>query len=176
MILDNYWKYLAAVEDSRNNIATDTIRYPGIKNTSGTTFGVTTGAQYFSTRVDQMNHNLIVRSNTSIRVGTGDTEVTAGDYNLANDITASLSNVQNSQTITTNEEGKLITTYTLSATNNTANTITLKEVGIYKSSIWGATNDTGLTNNCFFARKLLDTPLEVPVGTSFTMTFNWSEG
>lgn len=175
MILSNYHKYLTAIQDSTNSISENTVRYPGIKNTSGTAFGVTTGSQYFSSRVDEMNVNLITRKNTFVRVGTGDTAVTADDYNLDNDVTTSLSSVTNSQTISTDENGKLVITYIFSGVNNSGNALTIKEVGIYKSGIWGATNDTGNKNSCFFARKLLDTPIEVPNGTTLTLTFQWEE-
>lgn len=176
MILNNYYKYLAAVGDTSNSINTDIIRYPGIKNVAGSTFGITVGSNYFSSRVNQMNINLNVRKNTFVRVGTGTTEVTKEDYNLANDVTTSFSSIQNTQTISTDENGKLVITYIFSGVNNSGNSITIIEAGIYKSSIWGATNETGLTNNAFFARKVLDEPITVPNGTTLTLTFQWEEG
>lgn len=174
MILNNYWKYLAVMYNSNNVVNEYGGQNTGVKNTSGTTFSITTGTSY-SAYYGQLNINLYPRKNTFVRVGTGDTAVTADDYNLDNDVTASLSNVANSQNIVVNDEGKLITTYIFSATNNTGNALTIKEVGIYKAGIWGGSNGSEPTNSCFFARKVLDNPIVVPTGSSFTVNFVWEE-
>lgn len=175
MILNNYWKYLAVMFNSNNLVQTEIIKNTGVRNTSGVSFGITAGSSYYTNYINELSVNLYPRKNTTVRVGTGDTAVTADDYDLANDVTNALSNVTNSQNLVVNDEGKLITTYLFSATNNTGNELTIKEVGIHKANIWGGSNGSEPKNSCFLARKILDNPITVPNGTSFTVNFVWEE-
>lgn len=97
-------------------------------------------------------------------VGTNDAEVTENDYTLG-DI-STLSAVDNT-TITRSiiDDGYYMTiTRTL---KNTANTdITIKEMGLVKSV--SANSSTRV--KYLFAREVLDTPLVVPAGNSFTVS------
>ena len=57
----------------------------------------------------------------------------------------------------------------INATNNTSNSVTIKEVGITKTLY------NGSWLQVLLARKVLDTPITVAAGGSFTLPLQWIE-
>lgn len=97
----------------------------------------------------------------TIFVGTGDTTVTADDYKLDTPITLSVTSAQCTQ----NSDGSTVTLRTF--TNNTSENVIIKEIGLY---LFRYTKD-GATPIIMLGRKVLSTPVTIPVGASYTFTW-----
>lgn len=103
-------------------------------------------------------------------VGTGDTEPTTADLKLAEDVTTQLEFVGG--TARNNQGGASDTLMVVTATykNATGSPVTIKEVGIGKTyrAYFGS-------NVCIvYARAVLETPVTMGVGESFTFTYDIS--
>lgn len=169
MILDNYWKFLQATQQGSSS--TTYAPNTGVRRLDGNaTWILSTISPANQQQALYCFNNKATKDNTGIRVGSGSTAPEGTDYCLESDLTSSITNVVNSHTLTV-EDGKLKTTYTMSASNNTTSTITISEVGIYKNYY----DDTNSLKTCLFARKLLDTPIEVPAYSGFVINFVWEE-
>ena len=97
----------------------------------------------------------------TIFVGTGDTAVTADDYKLYTPVTLSVVSAQCTQ----NSDGTVITLRTF--TNNTVEDVVIKEIGLY---LFRYTYG-GSTPIVMIGRKVLSTPVTIPVGASYTFTW-----
>lgn len=103
-------------------------------------------------------------------IGTGDTAPTTADLKLAEDVTTQMEFVGG--TAQNNSGGASDTLMVVTATykNTTGSPITIKEVGIGKSyrPYYGA-------NVCIvYTRAVLETPVTMGVGESFTFTYDIS--
>ena len=105
-----------------------------------------------------------------IAVGTGDTEPTASDYNLESLISYTDMPVSSS-TVGVTANGTKQFTYVLN--NSTANTIIVKEMGIYlRSSYTEIGTITPLC--CLLGREVLDEPVTVLPNQTATFTYEFS--
>lgn len=172
MILNNYWSFAAYVGTHNMTWMKYTDSVSGAKNTSGDTVTMIAGPNQNSGEwVEKASEDYALRKNLGAIVGAGTTEPTADDYALANDITNSISNFSCSVS-TANDGGKLSTVVTITGVNNTANSITISEIGIYKNYY----ADSGFNfERCLFIRHILDTPKTVASGSGFSLTFEWTE-
>lgn len=143
-------------------------------------YTITTATNSFTDELTTYNWNNVVMGTTSdqyvtfdlqasgfvIFVGTGDTPVTAEDYKL--DAPISL-NVMNASCIQ-NSDGTVVITRTF--TNNTSNEVVIKEKGLYIfSNKYNPTRPaTHATPIVMIGRKVLDTPVTIPVGASYAFT------
>lgn len=93
-------------------------------------------------------------------VGIGDTEPTVEDYALANQVVLDTVSFQ-----CTNSNGTLFPTVTHTMTNNSGGTLVITEIGLY----------IGIYSNtkpCLLGRKLLETPVTMENGQSYTFQYN----
>ncbi len=93
-------------------------------------------------------------------VGIGDTEPTEEDYCLANQVVLDTVSFQ-----CTNSGGTLFPTVTHTMTNNSGGTLVITEIGLY----------IGIYSNtkpCLLGRKLLETPVTMENGQSYTFQYN----
>lgn len=93
-------------------------------------------------------------------VGIGTTEPTENDYTLANQVVLTSVSFQ-----CTNSNGTLLPTVTHTMTNNSGGTLIITEIGLY----------IGVYNNklpCLLGRKLLDTPVTMEDGETYTFQYN----
>lgn len=169
MITNNYYKLKAVV--SANVIPPSTSQtFPAnLTDISGNiNLGVygdaNPGHATFSTE------NWALRTRLSMRVGNGNTEPTFDDYCLDSDCNSWLSNIQT--TVNTGYEGNVIKTVITMSAINGVNELVIKEVGVFKGVY-----ESGLVNHdILLVRELLEQPLTVPPGGSFSLTFAWEEG
>ena len=178
MLLKNFWRVFRIVNTNTLLVQNSTNPAPGIvsgyKDISGNTasckyaYGVRFNAWSY-TQYGASNALASILSGCSSVVGSSDTEVSPDDYCLANDITSSFANVQN--TVTWSDVGddfNMIISFT--GTNSTDSDITIREVGIKKSvcASANATLDQGSFNNVstvlLIGRMVLDTPVVVHAG------------
>lgn len=108
------------------------------------------------------------------RLGSGTNNVTFTDYCLGNDITSSLSNVNLVNTINMGDNG-IERTFTITGNNNTNSDITITEVGITITVIYGtAPTSTNNADLMIFKHKL-DEPITVPSGQGFNIVLQTTE-
>ena len=175
MILNNYLKLKACVSQ---NMA---------PNTTPTTFPINMvdingvnnrGCYGFSSPNDFFNtDNWALMKGLKLRLGTGTTEPTLNDNALVDDVTGSFTNIQT--TVNTGcEDNKIKTVITMSATSNSANEITIREVGVTKSVCYNYASGTSWPFqfvDVMMVRELLEEPIVVPARASFSITFAWEE-
>lgn len=94
-------------------------------------------------------------------VGTGDTEVTETDYKLSSSIALSVTNASCKH----NADGT--TTVTRTFLNNTENEVIIKELGLYVFKYYNSETSYAV----MLGRKVLTTPVLIPVGASYTFTW-----
>lgn len=177
MILRNYWEALRlyVAEATEDDIATSFINHE-LKALSGSAASINhytsfTVNQYYTPNA--LRNMDLRKTNFEMRVGSGTATPTATDYALGNDITSYFSNtsLQVDSISTTNG---LQTTYIFSGTNNTNSDLTITEIGLAKKFL--ATDNTTSGSVCLLTKDLLDSPITVAAGDSFTLTFEWIEG
>ena len=110
-------------------------------------------------------------NDTRIVLGDSDTPVTVDDYALGNDITSSLSFVSGITGPTRTAKSDF-PSITAAFKNNTANAITVKEVGVMTGYNF---NNSSQTGQCLIARKLI-TPVTIQPGESYAFTYSMSLG
>ena len=110
-------------------------------------------------------------------MGTGNTEVDADDYCLANDVSSSFSNLTASynEVVSNDTDGipnaKIV--FSIAGVNSSADSITIKEIGLCKNIIFYTAGNS--QQNVLFVRHILDTPITVAAGDSFTLPLQWIE-
>lgn len=105
-----------------------------------------------------------------IAIGTGTTEVLPQNWKLAQDITSSLN-----PNITTNvgsDDRGIRVVSTISGTNTLSSSVTITEVGVYKN-IYSDCYNAVKNEKCLFVRHLLDEPITLASGESYSFTFEW---
>ena len=171
MVLANYWKYLQGISAKHYTVGEGMIEAStGCKATDGTTnMSILIGSNGYS---DKLSQNLAPRENIKFIVGTGNTAPTAADYALASDVSSSFTDYQANFVFTT-ENGSYDMIATVSGMNNTADDITISEVGLEKG-VYDQLEQ--MSKYVLFVRELLATPVTVPAGGNFAFVFKWSEG
>lgn len=126
---------------------------------------------YSGTTALGMNYSL--HKNLIPKLGTGNTPVTAEDYCLSNNVTSSFSNLTAvlSEVVSVDTDGipnaKIV--MSISGVNTSGSSVTIKEVGLSKNmDLLGA-------HEILFVRHILDTPITVAAGDSFTLPLQWIE-
>ena len=110
-------------------------------------------------------------------VGSGNTAAEATDYELDADETSNFTSVTDVITFGVDSEGHLTATIQWSGMNNTANDITIKEVGLVKTlynaasaSISSASDATAKA--CLIGRFILTSPVTIAAGDSGTVLYS----
>ena len=172
MILNNYWIFVGFMLKDYDVL--DNRYYNiGLLDTGGVDFAIPLGIRTDYGNPQYAINNHLPRLDLHVAVGSGTTEPTPYDYNLANDRSGSF--VTYSESVVTQANGSTITSIaTASGVNMSGNSITITELGIYKL-MYGGQYGTGARPKVFFIRHLLDEPKVVPHGESFSLTFEWVE-
>ena len=170
MVLNNYWKAVQLLGSlgSNGNISS------GMVKTNGSGLGnVITGLN----GTDGSGRYRLRTQNVSVIVGKGTGTVSASDYDLFDDCTASISNFSYANQLNATDDG-LSQVFTLGGNNNTKNDITITEVGIVKRYQGGyeiSGQDVSEWNDVLFVKMLLSAPVTVPAGGSFQLSVKWEE-
>ena len=122
-------------------------------------------------------------SNIGLWIGSGNTEVTPDDWKLANDVTSSFSSISrssNRSVINVDGVSKIQVTCTFNGVNNTSDPITIREIGMSKAYARESNQriyvDMGEAYRTLYIREVLDAPVTVPSGSTFTCTLTWVIG
>ena len=97
------------------------------------------------------------------------------DYTIETDETSNFSNYN--VTVNSNvDNGKLVTTITISGINISGSDITISELLLYRTIYyWDWSYLSPMKKPVAVVHALLDTPLTVESGKGFTLTFEWGE-
>ncbi len=173
MILSNYLKLMEVISNYGAIDTTKTVDTTIVDTTGSNINKFLLGNSGSGNRV-AAGKNKAIRFETTIVIGTGDTEVDFDDYSLANDITSMILNATQTH-VTAFEDEQFKTQYTLTGSNTTGNTFTVKEVGIIKPMYYLDNSNYLNSTNVLLARRLLDSPITVEDNGSFMVTFQWNE-
>lgn len=151
----------------------DTSRYDYVITTATNSF-TNEQTKYNWKGVFTTNSNKITStSNRQLRfngfvlfVGTGETAEVASDYQLKTPVELSVTNA--SCTHTAYNQTLVKRTFQ----NNTANAVTVKEVGLYLFAHQGSSTETDFYPIVMLGRKVLDVPVTLEVGDTYTFTYN----
>lgn len=166
MILSNYWKWLNAIltidpylsdGNSHDNV--------GMKDLSGNNVTST-----FSS--DDARRPWSARSfnNGGVRLGSGNAEITVNDYAMSSDITDNIDDLNYTVNSAGTDEG-LSRTIAISGINNTANNMTITEVGYYINNY----DYNNTTYKVLMAKVKLTEPVIVATGGNFLINVEWLE-
>ena len=174
MILKNYWLIKGYTAQNAPIIAQNGSQVSiGLIDTDGNSVGFCNGWSQSSMHV--VAQNWVSMYELNAMVGSGTTDPTDSDYTIEDDETSNFSNYNVTVNSNTND-GKLITTITVTGINASANNVTISELLIYRSVLyWDYSYLTPKPKSVALIRALLDTPLTVESGKGFTLTFEWGE-
>lgn len=171
MILNAYWQIMNDImteaDDSGNKSET-------VKGTDGNDVSYPIKCNNSGYKMQYFIENTNMKGDVSFRVGTGNTEPAADDYEMANDVTDSLTGTSLTVNHVMGEDGAKVV-YTFSASNQTGDSLTISEVGIVKTLKNGESSSPS-RGDVLIARDILDTPVTVPSGSGFVLTYEWTEG
>ena len=154
MLTKNYKKWLTHVTGDKVNTR---INYKFVDGTEATT------TMANSTSLGFRDDILTTQTSTStLYVGTGTTSASAEDFKLENIVETNLTAVS-AHVYMTDDNLLLEKIFTYSG----AETIAITEIGLYKKVV---ITSSGAYKNLCFAREVLNTPIMVTNGDTFTVT------
>ena len=173
MVLRNYWiafsNLVCKYDDSIGNKTSSENLY----TIAGGSYQILIGGNNDSQRIDTFKNAQLKTRNISFQFGSGTTAPSYTDYALETDITNSISNISFTTDSSASSEGAK-TTYIITGVNSSNSSITISEIGLCKNFY---TSYNRLLDVPFMlVREVLDTPITVAAGDSFTLTFEWVEG
>lgn len=174
MILNNYWNLFAGISKITPTIRDNRVSDFSLRDFNNDPVLVTTAFYYSFGPADTMINNWNPRSWLSVRIGSGDTEPTVGDYKLATDITSSIADY-NYELDTTSSGAKIKTLVIVSGTNNQSSAITIREIGVVKTVETADSGNSSQPKDILVVRYLLENPVTVQPYQGFDLTFEWVE-
>ena len=173
MVLNNYW--LIKTYTEVNTMVSNTYNVTlGTIDMGGTNRSIYINVGTGSASATFMNHAVparCIKADLRAVLGTGTTAPQSNNYALETDVSSSFSDLSTSCS-TSSDGSSEVTTITITGTNNTANDITISEIGLYKNLVYNSTGDTGAF---LLVREVLAEPFTVLAGSTFTKTFTWTE-
>ncbi len=171
MILKNYWNYRTAVENKtfRNGESYSEL-VTGAKMINGNDvilLAAASGGYY------QYGEDYSLRTQLTLRVGSGDTAPADTDYALENDVTNNISDYQ-VNVLTSSDDNSYKTIITASGMCNSENGLTIREIGVGKS-FHNKSMPTQIDGPTLFIRHILDEPITLVYGDRFSLVFEWDE-
>ena len=166
MMLNNFANWRAWIDKNPTN---GSIGIPdtsiGVKNISGQ------NAPINFIQNNNSSKNWSMRTDLSVQLGSGTTEVTPNDYFL--DTVISDGNFSNLALAVSASggSGKIETVFTITGVNSSNATQNITEIAIIKK-LYYSNNSSNLV---MIMRGLLSEPLSVPSGEGFTINYKWDE-
>lgn len=181
MLLNNYWKYLKAINGNAVDNSDYMIKNLDLVNTSGNTVSELTAMVYRTSHVSG-TENYRIRSNMSpffqnisMVVGTGTAAPAGNDYALGNQIREIYSyDTGWNAAYSVGANGGVVCTFTGKIKNYSSDPITITEVGLKKSLIHIAINGSTTSetyDTILLTRDLLETPITLQEDETATITY-----
>ena len=109
------------------------------------------------------------------RLGSGTTEPDPTDYVLENEFTSSLTDVTMVTSVAADND-ILKTVMVISGRNATDTEFTINEIGISKKlNYYNGSWTNPSTKDVLILRQILEAPVVIPAGGSFSITVEWDE-
>ena len=180
MILNNYWNYYKNSQEQGfyQSYGAYYLRddFDCLSMVDGEPLRVCIGGYGLGSDTERDNSvkQFLPLANLDAVVGTGSTAATKSDYQLVNDVTASLYNVSTAIDVTVDQDG-IHVIVTISGTNTTGSSMTISEIGIYKKVFSQIYEVSTPTEKVLFIRHLLTSPKSVGNNETFSLTLEWVE-
>ena len=171
MVLKNYYEFLRHLCSYPTQLAPSTSLVKDLNNANlaGIYYPVGGGSTYLQPDM----RSRIPKSALDILIGTGDTAPTYNDYSLENaGSLASVSTNISFDVISENNVIKFRTLITKSVNNNTQDTVTIKEIGVYKRVY---TTSEASSQNILISREILSEPIVIEPNGEATFVFYFDE-
>lgn len=162
MILNNYWQYLKVMMES--GVTENTNMQTSMKKIGG-------NLAYYNPYY--ASNNTQITQGGGVRLGTGTNTYTADDYELAEDITSSISSL-NFTYASAAEDDKLRRIITITGANSTNDSIVITEAAFTKGMQY-VSGGYIRTDEVMFNIAKLETPVTVPPANSFVIVLEWDE-
>ena len=162
MLNENYRKFIGGILGGKTDVVLTPYAY---NNSYDNTKTYSTVAW---NRVTDPNApaNTNTYTGISIILGSGDTQPTIKDVKLSNDVTKNLSYIAGSTSKEENSEYSKLVPVTYK--NNTANTVTVKEVGLMMQE---TPSGSSFYRKALLGRVVLDAPIVMSPGDTYTFTY-----
>lgn len=187
MFTRNFWEMMrveAIASGINSGISQNILGYTAsVKSMDATAFSYLMGGNVCGNTINDTNKVPILKSlwtpfqDWSSVVGSGNTAAEATDYELDADETSNFTSVTDVITFGVDSDGHLTATIQWSGMNNTANDITITEVGLVKTlynataaSISSASSATAKA--CLIGRFVLTSPVTIAAGDSGTVLYS----
>lgn len=169
MITKNFKLWQKAVM-AKTSTSTETTTLPNpMIDVNGQSVDKVYMSNYSSTMLTFYNTNATTIDHTGagtwLLVGSNGDVVTENDYTITPIETIS-SVVAQTTTRIIDSDGNFAMQVTRTLQNTAEETVTINELGLFRRVQWGSNS----SSNVLFAREVLDTPLVVPAGASFTVS------
>ena len=165
MILDNYWKCMAAQSDGNTPGSRQTNVY--VKRMDGGLYPLNTYGPYTG-GADRSFYNFLNGIKTC--VGGSNTPVQHDDYRLGLIYTA-LNNYETNISAV-NDGNKLKIVILIAGVNAYPDAITISEVGVYHTFLTGPISGASIID-VMFVREILENPITVAPNQGFFLSFEW---
>ena len=165
MILNNFWKWLSAIQKYGGEQASSISA--GLVNTSGSQVTIDVGYDASSTAYVPARNTSLVYGLT-FEVGMATDEITEDSYMISNTITVSEKTV----TMSPEVDGGIKRTFFITGKNG-ASAATIRQIGLVKR-IQRDSNSNDI-ENVMLAAVDLETPLSVPAYGTFSIALEWTE-
>lgn len=172
MILKNYWVMTAFQENQTlanvghyNNVDI------GLIDIDGNSVNAITSTNGWQDTV--FNVNYVFNVDMSVRVGDDDTTPTLSDYALGNDITSHFAQFSSKVLVSPSRTDEEML-YSVSGINATDSIQIIRELIVTKKFYVVPSGSSGyIQREIALVRYVLDTPIEVQVGSGFNFAFKW---
>lgn len=162
MLNENYRKFIGGILGGKTAVVLTSY---DVNNTGNNPYSYSTVAWNRATDPNALT-NLDTYTGISIILGSGDTQPTIKDVKLSNEVTRNLSYIAGSTSQEESSEYSKLVSVTYK--NNTANTVTVKEVGLMMQQ-----TTPGYSNyrKALLGRVVLDAPIVMSPGDTYTFTY-----
>lgn len=189
MFTRNFWEMMrveAIASGINSGSSSSVLGYAAsVKSMDATDFSYLMGGNVCMNTITLTNMATLMNSlwtpfqNWSSVVGSGNTEAEASDYELDVDETSNFKSVTNVVTFGVDSDGHLTATIQWSGMNNTANDITIAEIGLVKT-LYNSTSasissiSSATAKACLIGRFVLPNPVTINAGDSGTVLYSVS--
>lgn len=119
------------------------------------------------------SNNRTLKNELSLVIGTGSASPTADDYMLEHNVTNSMADLSTLSTYSVDANGNLTVEVTLTGINNTGADVAVSEFGFVRNVYFASSLSSGLVT--LFTRDVLNTPIILEAGKSFSLRATWTE-
>ena len=174
MILNNYWNYFGYYQTVVFPQSASISQILGCRNISGSDLWAIMGNNNDIVQINYCERNASMKSELGLCVGPSTNDPSPTDYDLQDDFTYLLGNLNYS--VSVGIDGNVMkTTAILSGINpSSSNNYHVRQIGVYKN-VWNARQGSYVTDKCLFIKHQLEEPIHIEPLQSFVIQLEWVE-